>query len=79
MSNGDKPAMAVKVVASIAAKRQAEGFGLFCEDVTYTGLTKREHFAGLALQGILASGLEDAAIYECAVHAADKLIKELDK
>ena len=46
---------------------------------TNYGLTKREHFAGLALQGILASGLEDAAIYECAVHAADKLLEELDK
>ena len=53
MNNADMPAMAVKVVASIAAQRQAKGLGVDCEDVTFTGLTKREHFAAMAMQGIL--------------------------
>lgn len=47
----------------------------------YTGLTKREHFAGLALQGLLTT--DDGQIpYEkmaaAAVHYADHLIKQLN-
>jgi hypothetical protein len=45
------------------------------------GLTKREHFAGLALQGILCGDpterFETAAEY--AVKHADALLAELDK
>lgn len=49
------------------------------------GLTKREHFAGLAMQGILSGGLqnvwgldaEDVAVK--AVSLADALLKELEK
>lgn len=45
------------------------------------GLTKREHFAGLAMQGIVAGnvthGFRDAAKY--AVTLADALLKELEK
>ena len=49
----------------------------------YLGLTKREHFAGLALQGIKANEFEsarshtDISIY--AVSLADALLEELEK
>ncbi len=46
----------------------------------FNGLTKREHFAALAMQGILATGsshTEGAA--RKAVIAADNLLKELEK
>jgi len=48
-----------------------------------TGLTKREYFAGVALQGLLASGRratdEPWKIAEAAVKQADYILKELDK
>jgi len=48
-----------------------------------SGLTKREHFAGLAMQGILASDIKKEMslkqVYEWAVRNADALLKELDQ
>lgn len=45
------------------------------------GLTKREYFAAMALQGMLASDLKDEFSLEiharCAVRAADALLAEL--
>jgi hypothetical protein len=44
------------------------------------GLTKREYFAGLAMQGLLASG--DVASYnitQWAVEYADTLLEELEE
>ena len=51
----------------------------------YFGLTKREYFAGLAMQGILASpeqysltnGAKDVA--RTAIDCADELLKQLDQ
>ena len=48
----------------------------------YMGLTKREHFAGLAMQGMLLDSeimldLPDIAKY--SVRTADALLKELGK
>jgi hypothetical protein len=51
------------------------------------GLTKREYFAGLAMQGILASNTEGLAIgridikgyAEMSIMAADALLAELEK
>ena len=57
----------------------------------YRGLTKREHFAGLAMQGLLSSAhmgdsdLHDSAaewvreVTETSVEYADALLKELEK
>jgi hypothetical protein len=42
-------------------------------------ITKREHFAIMALQGLLASGFHITELYEYAVHSADKLLEELEK
>ena len=41
--------------------------------------TKREHFAALALQGLLANGHAVYSATKMAVKAADELIKELNK
>lgn len=46
------------------------------------GLTKREYFAALALQGLLASGDDRPSaldLISASVIAADKLIEELNK
>ena len=52
-----------------------------------TGLTKREYFAGLAMQGLLSnssivdihSGLEITWVAEHATRQADELLKQLEK
>ena len=46
------------------------------------GLTKREWFAAMALQGLLAgriSGATEAGYEQISVQMADKLIEELNK
>ena len=47
------------------------------------GLTKREYFAAMAVQGLMASPHVDGATYEeiteAAVNVADALLKELEK
>jgi hypothetical protein len=50
----------------------------------FKGLTKREYFAGLAMQGLLASvsyasNYKDGAIVSQSVKIADALLEELDK
>ena len=46
----------------------------------YTGLTKREYFAGLAMQGICTDDrLSPVLIAELAVSIADELLKQLEK
>jgi hypothetical protein len=56
-------------------------------EVKFGGLTKREHFAGLAMQGLLASCSNDPITDEkvlkqlpiSAVQFADALLTELEK
>ena len=43
------------------------------------GLTKREYFAGLAIQGAIMSNYSVNMSAEIAVNIADALLKELDK
>jgi hypothetical protein len=48
----------------------------------YGGLTKREHFAGLAMQGLLASGPHDCdehGVAHDAVLNADALLAALER
>tara|TARA_R110000744_G_scaffold345967_2_gene451424 strand:- start:112 stop:336 length:225 start_codon:yes stop_codon:yes gene_type:complete len=49
----------------------------------HPGLTKREHFAGLAMRGLLSSDLGmptmHSEIIERSVQLADTLLAELDK
>ena len=64
MKNADKPAMS-------ADQRFGRGWA------ASTGLTKREHFAGLAMQGLLAH--YGTVVNETfAVKFADALLKELE-
>jgi hypothetical protein len=67
-------------------KRWQGGHGAYqtTEAVSTGGLTKREYFAAMAMQGIFAHGgplmpNESAEAAEYAVRAADALLKELAK
>jgi hypothetical protein len=71
MDNGNKPAFSVALRDNGNA-RHPEAMGL----------TKREYFVGLAMQGICASnGWEQSmdGIVKASVEIADKLLKELEK
>ena len=46
------------------------------EYIKHDGLTKREYFAAMAMQGLLSAGRQDI---ELAVNYADELINELNK
>jgi hypothetical protein len=71
MENGNKPAFSVALRDNGNA-RHPEAMGL----------TKREYFVGLAIQGICASnGWEKSmdVIVKTSVEIADKLLNELEK
>lgn len=67
INNGNKPAYSAL---------EADNGIMFHE-----GLTKREYFAGLAMQGICASGptISDTEISICAISLADTLLEQLNK
>lgn len=75
-NNGNLPA-APTIYADVAANGQRE---IYCTEV---GLTKREQFAAMAMQGLLAKHGDDD--YQCeqiasyAVAHADALLKELER
>ena len=50
---------------------------------SYLGLTKREHFAGLAMQGMITSKyfgeFKADELSKMAIDFSDELLKELDK
>jgi hypothetical protein len=56
---------------------------LYMDNYTSEGLTKREYFAAMALQGIIANkdglDIKIERIVESAVDTADALIEELNK
>lgn len=57
----------------------SQGLVLKTEEYTWEGLTKREYFAAMALQGILANdSLVHFSAASVAVKKADELIKELN-
>ena len=77
MNNADMPAMAQSMVIDKYENR------IIVSDLDRTcmGLTKREHFAGLAMQALVSNYGNESAD-ECALNAveyADALLKELDK
>jgi hypothetical protein len=53
------------------------------DTINYTGLTKREYFAAMAMQGIITNkdglDIKIERIVESAVDTADALIEELNK
>ena len=93
MDNKDMPAMPTGLIDEDVLNEDGEYCGQV--EAKYTGLTKREHFAGLAMQGLLANS--GAAIQSnsqsgfdwcnrdsrrmagIAVHCADSLLAQLDK
>lgn len=73
-TNGSEPAYPLSVAAINGALESSidwlAGAG---------GLTKREHFAALAMQGLIAEGrVSDNEIPELAVWIADKMIDRLN-
>ena len=48
-------------------------------EVKFGGLTKREYFAVLAMQGLISYGSWDKNTSRIAVELADRLLNELDK
>ena len=85
MKNGDKPINPLKGVDDIFFNEKEESY--IKEVKPLIGLTKREHYAGLAMQGLLALpdkgtyGSFDEAIEricEVSVKFADELLKQLE-
>lgn len=84
-NNGNAPAMPQSGTEGVGGDLNSS------EDWGGSGLTKREHFAGLAMQGILSSKhvmdfakeneveLMDKAIAIVSVNYADALLEELEK
>jgi hypothetical protein len=74
MKNGDKP-----INPSIDIIK--EDFS--SQTIKHNGLTKREYFAALAMQGLIARsealGINAPYITSTAVYCADALLAELDK
>ncbi|MFN5910699.1 MAG: hypothetical protein ACK45H_05120 [Bacteroidota bacterium] len=71
--NGDKPAFPI-------SEDETDRLDLGVE--IYTGLTKREHFAGIALQGLIIESKDYYSYRELAEKAvgfADALLDELSK
>jgi hypothetical protein len=76
MENGNQPAFATH------GTYNPNNNNYNCDE--QIGLTKREYFAGLAMQGLLASvsyasNYKDGAIVSQSVKIADALLEELDK
>ena len=82
MKNQDMPAMPVAGKIDLPAPRRGDPLGSYkCEA---HGLTKLEHFAGMAMQGLCASevadfAFTDIALAETAVLRAKALLEELEK
>lgn len=75
MKNGDMPAMAVTDECGMP-------FNELPKEKCTLGLTKREYFAGLAMQGFAADGEFSRNINqmaELAVEWSNALLKELEK
>ena len=82
MKNADMPTTAI-----FNSNGMARRAGDFDDEPRLIGLTKREHFAGLAIQGLIANSYGDSWSDEQrvkqyskqAVDYADALLAELDK
>ena len=86
MKNADKPINPLKGADDIFFNEKEESY--IKEVKPLIGLTKREHYAGLAMQGLILSFTEKAAIgrwgtemeatIKCAIDYADELLKQLE-
>jgi len=73
MNNGDGPINPSKVTYYYGKDVE--------ETEQFIGLTKREHFAGLAMQCHIANNpnMSDKALAIASIESADALLKELEK
>jgi hypothetical protein len=72
MKNADKPITPIYSEGEIY---------ITTNEGSFEGLTKREYFAGLAMQGIMSRntvGMNDATISHKCVQIADELLKQLE-
>lgn len=76
MNNADMPA--TPIFDSDGCPRLAGSLNQRNERET-TGLTKREHLAGLAMQGLIEHAWDSETQAKKAVEMADALLRELDK
>jgi len=79
MKNADLP-----INPTVVKHEVIKGYTLGAPDYrtieeTLTGLTKREHFAAIAMQGLLINGVNNANTAINAVKCADELLKQLEK
>ena len=82
MNNADLPAMPTHDVFDDCGIDGNSGPHL--TQTTNYGLTKREHFAGLAMQGLLASltaddNISSTELARCSALNADALLAELER
>lgn len=75
MKNADKP------IYPVIEKTDFEIDGKRFSTIGLLGLSKREHFAGLTLQGLLAANNGQSNLYlvKTAIKTADALLNELEK
>ena len=78
--NGDLPAMAQGNLDTLGKLKPEELKSVF---KVFGGLTKREHFAGLAMQGLLVNvgrnGLDFGDVHGESIRQADLLLKALEE
>lgn len=83
MNNSDLPAMPSieKINPDVIAQAKAVG-KIIKHEIQHQGLTKREHFASMAMQGLAADGRFAGTLKQMAVTSvawADELLEELEK
>jgi hypothetical protein len=82
MKNSDEPAMPGKVTLD-RTTYEFKPFQFGNDDFECAGLTKREHFAGLAMQGFISAGSQgmptDLDVAVMAIKYADALLKALEQ
>ena len=74
MKNADQPAFSAVIEVYSESKHE-------WVDKKYPGLTKREYFAAMAMQGLLSNPnwiLNDAYAAKAAIQEADALLKQLE-
>tara|TARA_R110000744_G_scaffold174300_1_gene293115 strand:+ start:323 stop:565 length:243 start_codon:yes stop_codon:yes gene_type:complete len=80
MNNSDMPAMPL---TKVTEESEYNGCKYVESKEGFEGLTKREHFAGLAMQGFIAAGVhgmpDSTIVARRACAYADMLLAELSK
>lgn len=82
MNNADKPINPTSTINDPYLRKELQ---TTTTTTTHIGLTKREYFAGIALQGILSNrwsmefgNYNEEAKAEMAIKQADELLKQLE-